>query len=702
MAVRVGVDVGGTFTKAVACDAEDRIVARAIVATTHSHERGVAVGVARALEDVAAAVAAAGLGPIELVTHSTTQAVNALLEGDAAMVGVLGIGRRPDLERTRKRTTLGPIALAPGRSLSSVATLVDATDGLSAAAVDAALDDLVARGAQAIVVSAAFGAEDPSVERMALDAAVARGLPACAGHELSGLYGLELRTLTGVINASILPISLAAAGVVEDAVERAAPGAPLLIMRGDGGAADMNTLRTRPLMTAFSGPAASVAGALKRLSLMDAIVIEVGGTSTNVALIRDGRAVLRYVRVLEHQTSVRSLDVHVVGVAGGSLARVGRRLGRQRITDVGPRSAHICGLRYASFAKDAELAGAEAVLMAPRPGDATDYVVVRTADGRTFAPTVTCAANALDLVVDGSYAHGNSAAARLAFEAVGRLTGEPWDRVARRVLDLAAAKVGDTVAELASGQRLRAPLLVGVGGGIAALLPTVAARLKLESQIAPDAEVLSSVGDALSMVRIEIERGAATVTPELIAQLHRQAEDEAIAAGATPDSVRVESERVPERAAIRVVAIGSAANANPSTGGETSADLEAVASKALRSAVELRAADAYSLFVAPGAGRRPDDEHFALVDSGGGVAASGRGRIVVGTGPEVGLQLHDLLPRAVRHHGPITVAPHVKIVRGPRVVDLASLSRIDEILEAVDREAELAADSPMIALVVRG
>ena len=82
MAVRVGVDVGGTFTKAVACDVADgRIVARSIIPTTHNAANGVAAGVASALEAVAADVEAAGLGPIALVTHSTTQAVNALLAG---------------------------------------------------------------------------------------------------------------------------------------------------------------------------------------------------------------------------------------------------------------------------------------------------------------------------------------------------------------------------------------------------------------------------------------------------------------------------------------------------------------------------------------------------------------------------------------------------------------------------------------------
>jgi hypothetical protein len=158
---------------------------------------------------------------------------------------------------------------------------------------------------------------------------------------------------------------------------------------------------------------------------------------------------------------------------------------------------------------------------------------------------------------------------------------------------------------------------------------------------------------------------------------------------------------VPERAAIRVVAIGSAANTAGAPSAESTANLEEVASRTLRSAVELRASDGYSLFVTPAA-RKRDDEHFALIDSTGGVAASGRGRIVTGTGSEVAAELHRILPAAVRHHGPITVAPHVKIVRGPRVIDLAALSRVDEILRAVDTEAELAIDSPMIALVVRG
>ena len=106
MGVRVGVDVGGTFTKAVALDRDARVVARAVVPTTHSHPDGVAAGVIEVVRLIAAELAGAGQGPeaIELVTHSTTQAVNALLEGDVVPVGILGMATAPHVGKARKRT----------------------------------------------------------------------------------------------------------------------------------------------------------------------------------------------------------------------------------------------------------------------------------------------------------------------------------------------------------------------------------------------------------------------------------------------------------------------------------------------------------------------------------------------------------------------------------------------------------------------
>ena len=118
-----------------------------------------------------------------------------------------------------------------------------------------------------------------------------------------------------------------------------------MVMRGDGGATDLAGFRRAPARTLYSGPAASVAGALRSNRIDDAVIVEVGGTSTNVAAIRRGRPALSYVQVASHATAIRALDVRVLGVAGGSMLRSRRN----RVYGVGPRRAHIAGLPYACF-----------------------------------------------------------------------------------------------------------------------------------------------------------------------------------------------------------------------------------------------------------------------------------------------------------------------------------------------------------------
>ena len=694
MAVRIGVDVGGTFTKAVACDSDTgRVVARSVVPTTHAASDGVAAGVVETIAAIAKEVEREGLGPIQLVAHSTTQAVNALLEGDTAVVGILGIGRRPDLRRVRRRTEVGEVTLAPGRKLSTRHLLVDASDGLERPDVIAAVRSLLDRGAEVICASEAFGIEDARSEWLTLEVAADMGVAACAGHELSGLYGLEMRTVTGALNASILPTALRTARLVEEAVERDIPGVPLLVMRGDGGAADIRSMKRHPLVTAFSGPAASVAGALRHLSVRDGVVVEVGGTSTNVSVIKGGRPVLSYVRVLDHVTCVRSMDVRVVGVAGGSLVRLTRRLGRLRVADVGPRSAHIAGLRYASFEPIETFDGAKVRLIAPRPGDPPEYAVIETTDGQRLAPTVTCAANALGLVPDGAYAISDAASARRAFELIAEVTGGTWEAAARAVVSAAASKVAHVVGDACRENDLAACQMVGLGGGAGAVVPAVADMLNTQWSIPEDAEVISSVGDALSLIRIEVERALPEASSAAIAEVHRAAEAAAVDAGAAPSTIQVESEAVPERRALRAIAYGSVAMGTEPAG-TTDVPLGTIADGVLGSGADRVAENPfYSVFT--------KEEAFVVLDRRGSVAAHGKGVVLTGSGSEVAAGLQERLPTFVRHFGPIAVAPAMRVLRGPRLVDLSLLSSPDAATEAALAECSMGYDEDVVAFISR-
>lgn len=695
MAVRIGIDVGGTFTKAVACDATTGKVTCSTVVPTTPDE--VADGVVRALYGVANEVAHTGCGPVLLVAHSTTQAVNALLQGDTATVGVLGLGRPPDLRRARKRTRVGEIHLAPGRTLKTAHRFVGG-DSLSEKDVRDALHELMDEGAEALAVSEAYGVDDPDGEMMALEIAREMDVPACAGHELSGLYGLELRTVTAAINASILPTALHTATSVERTVLKRLPGSSLVVMRGDGGAAEISTMRRRPLLTAFSGPAASVAGALHHLSLTDAIVIEVGGTSTNVSVVRGRRPILSYVRVLDHATSVRSLDVRVLGIGGGSMLRTTGRGGRARLAGVGPRSAHIAGFEYVSFSKPSDVEGASVELVSPCPGDPPEYVVLKTKDGRRLALTLTCAANALGRLSPFSYATGDGDAARLGFEVLGRAMNADWRVLAEQAVDACARTVADLASELIRQQRLEKPDVVGVGGAASTLVPDVAAKLGLDWQIPQHAEVISSIGSALSLVRVELERTAADVTRETLAEMVSDVEEAAVAAGAEPSSLQVETEAVPQRRTIRAVALGAIA-AGGATRIELSADelLDTAKQVLGPDALPLGATSEYSVFGVA----MPSQQRFAVIDKRGTVVTTGEGLVLAGQGEQVAEQLRTHLDGVTRQLGGFTIAPALRIVRAHRVVDLSLVSSAAHAAEAAVHECALADRDPVVALVSR-
>jgi len=539
--LRIGVDVGGTFTKAVAVEADPlNVAAQFITPTTHSAPEGVATGVVRALQGLLTDPAVAGR-PIAVVVHSTTQAVNALLEGDVARVGIVGMG--PARERRALVRLLAPgiIPLAPGCSLETIALWEDSPISMEDARL--AVEALRDGGAGVIVASAMYSVDDPADEERVLRAAEAAGLPAVAGHQVTGLYGLQLRTNTAAINASILPRMMHTAEQVRLALIEAHLDAPLLVMRGDGGVTGIETLRARPIQTLFSGPAASVAGALLFGQVLDGLFIEVGGTSTNLTVIKGGRPALRYIQIMNHPLAIRALDVRVQGVAGGSLFRV---RGRQ-IVEVGPRSAHIAGLPYLCFSEAKPPFTLRT--FAPLPGDPDDYICLIDARGVRYALTVTCAACAAGQLG----ANGNRAAALAGFAAL----GVP----AERALNVAAKSLIGAARTLAREYGLAVGYeVIGGGGGALALVPVVAAGLRTTFHIAPRAEVISSIGAALAAIREEVERSSVSTSASTdTVNIREEATQRAIANGAAPESIKIEEQSDPARGLVRVVATGTLA-----------------------------------------------------------------------------------------------------------------------------------------------
>jgi len=708
---RIGIDVGGTFTKAVLIDnATLEVVERCSVLTTHSDARGVARGV---IEVFRAVLERSCVHPREVMflAHSTTQATNALLEGDVAAVGVLGMASRVEALLAKSQSSIKDIELAPGRRLRPAHRFLT-TDALNGQSVQQMLEDLRSEGVEVIVASSAFGVDDQTGEELVMRTANALGLPATGGHEISKLYGLTTRTRTAVINASILPRMIATADMTEASVREAGIEAPLMIMRGDGGVMDIREMRRRPAVTMLSGPAASVAGALMHLRVSDGIYFEVGGTSTNIGVIRNGRPTVKHARVGGHDTYVNSLDVRVIGIAGGSMVRVRGN----EILDVGPRSAHIAGLPYAAFAQPEQIRDPELELFCPRPGDPDDYVAIRTRDGSRYAITNTCAANLLGYAKPGWHAHGNADAVRVAMAPLAARLGVTVEEVARRILEQAASKVVPVVEGLLVEYALDRDqaLLVGEGGGAAALIPFVAQRMGLAFRISRDAEVISSIGVALALVRETVERVIPNPAPEDLQRIKREAFDAVVKLGAAPENVEVMIEVDARAQRVRATATGaSEMRAQELLRDVSEEQARAIAAESMGlppANVRLVAAtDQMRVFQGEVEERklrwfRRRRTPVRAIDREGVIRVQRSHALVIGGSAGNGLdQLRRVWEQVTVYNGDSVITPDVFVIAGRRVVDLSGVTGLDQALAIGRSELDgLAPETPVAFISVQG
>jgi N-methylhydantoinase A/oxoprolinase/acetone carboxylase beta subunit len=552
--IRIGIDVGGTFTKAVAIDIKTgQIIGKSTIPTTHKAQKGVSEGIVTALSTILAE-SKIEINEIELIAHSTTQAINALLESDTAKVGIIAMGVTPEKGNIIKRTTLNDAKYNSDQSLKTEHAFLDTAHLISESEVSQTISTLKEKGAQVIVATEAFGVDDPSNEMFVMKNAITHNIPATASHEISGIYGLEIRTLTAAINASVLPKTFEVANFVEEAIRNAGVHAPVMIMKGDGGVTSMDTFRTKPILTILSGPAASVAGALLYLKVSNGIFVEVGGTSTNICIIKNGKPEIRYVTIKDHPTCIRSMDVRILGVAGGSMIK----LKDKHVWKVGPRSAHIAGMRYSCFADPDVLKKGKIIHVKPKQTDADPYVAIQC-EGETFAITNTCAANALGMIEKDDYSYANQNSAKIAMELLGREIGVTGPEVAMSVIQTASFEITKTISKILKEFKMdkTKTQIIGGGGGASVLVPFVAKQLVIPYQKADHAEVISSIGVASSMIQEELEHTIANPTPEQISEMHKKIHQIMIDRGAVPESIVINSEYIAEKSLLRVSATGN-------------------------------------------------------------------------------------------------------------------------------------------------
>jgi N-methylhydantoinase A/oxoprolinase/acetone carboxylase beta subunit len=339
MAYFLGVDTGGTYTDAVILDeAADKVIGAAKSLTTRAD---LALGVGGAV-DAALAQSGIAAGDVALVSLSTTLATNALVEGQGGRVALIFVGFDAD--------DLGRGGLTEALKGDPVITLAGGHNhaGQEAANLDieAAMPQIRALGDQVMgfAVAAKFATRNPAHE-IALRTVIraATGRPVTCSHELSADLNGPKRALTAVLNARLIGMIDRLISACERHLASIGITAPLMVVRGDGALISAAMVRERPIETILSGPAASIVGARWLTGAQNALVSDIGGTTTDVALLKDGLPEIDPMgaRVGGFRTMVEAVAMRTTGLGGDSEVHLmtegltgGLRLGPRRLIPV--------------------------------------------------------------------------------------------------------------------------------------------------------------------------------------------------------------------------------------------------------------------------------------------------------------------------------------------------------------------------------
>ncbi|WP_047453918.1 hydantoinase/oxoprolinase N-terminal domain-containing protein [Rhizobium rhizogenes] len=368
----LGIDTGGTYTDAVLFHETDGVIAKAKSLTTR-HD--LAVGIAGAVDTV---IAKAGVpvSAIGLVSLSTTLATNALVEGQGGRAGLVMIGFGPeDLKRDGLAEALGsdPVLFLPGgHNVHGNESPLDLT------ALEEVLPEL-SKSVSSFAIAGYFAVRNPAHEIRVRDAIRELShLPVTCSHELSSKLGGPRRALTTLLNARLVSMIDRLVGACEGFLTARGIVAPMMVVRGDGALISAAEAKLRPIETILSGPAASLVGARYLTGLDNAVVSDIGGTTTDVAVMEAGRPRLDAdgAVVGGYRTMVEAVAMRTYGLGGDSEVKINDR-GLVAGFELGPRRLLPLSL-VAHTHSESIIAVLEQQLRAPHLGRNAGRFAVRT------------------------------------------------------------------------------------------------------------------------------------------------------------------------------------------------------------------------------------------------------------------------------------------------------------------------------------
>lgn len=305
MELGLGIDTGGTYTDAVLIDLEsNKIISKAKALTTRDD---LSVGIRNSLKLFDKAL----LKKVSMVSLSSTLATNSVVEGKGCRVGVISVGREFDKSINADES----ITISGGHNLNGAE--LNPLDVEAAEKFMSSIKNKV----DSIAITSYLSVRNPEHELILKEmASKMLDLPVVCGHELSSSLGFNERTLTSVMNARLIPIIKELIHSMKSVMTEYSIDAPLMIVKGDGSLMNDEVAVERPVETVLSGPAASMIGAKTLTGLNDAIVMDMGGTTTDIGILRNGQPRLEKEGAMigGRRTRVLAAEIYTSGIGGDS------------------------------------------------------------------------------------------------------------------------------------------------------------------------------------------------------------------------------------------------------------------------------------------------------------------------------------------------------------------------------------------------